>query len=188
MLHIISINSHIFFFQIDSFHPDGYTLASAGLDCTVNLWDIRKFGSKTTKKVIKPFASQSVGRSVNSAFFSPSGESLLTTSMADRLDLIEHAHTQSGKLKPTTSIRHNNQTGRWLTTFMAAWHPSLDIFTSGSMAKPRCIESFDSSGQLLRAVTGESLASVMSRCCYHRSTEKLAIIGGNSSGRVVVIR
>jgi len=170
-----------------SLHPDGYTLASAGLDCTVNLWDIRKFGSRT-KKTVKAIASQSVGRSVNSAFFSPSGNSLLTTSMADRLDLIDDAQLQNGKLKPTKSIRHNNQTGRWLTTFMARWHPQLDIFVSGSMKQPRCIESFDSKGNLIRAVTGESLSSVMSRCCYHPSSEKLAMIGGNSSGRVVVIR
>jgi hypothetical protein len=56
------------------------------------------------------------------------------------------------------------------------------------MARHRCIESFDSKGKLLRAVTGESLSSVMSRCCYHPSTQKIAMIGGNSSGRVVVIR
>jgi WD40 repeat protein len=169
-----------------SLHPDGYTLASAGLDGFVDIWDVRKF--QKSKKSVKPLASQFVGRSVSSAFFSPSGNSLLATSMADRLDLLENAHLQTGTIKPTKSIRHNNQTGRWLTTFMATWHPQLDIFVSGSMAKPRCIESFDSTGNRLRAVTGESLSSVMSRCCYHQSTENLAIIGGNSSGRIVVIR
>jgi WD40 repeat protein len=163
-------------------------MASAGLDKTVNLWDIRNFGSRKAKQALKPVASQFVGRSVNSALFSPSGTSLLTTSMADRLDLLENAHHQSGTMQPTKSIRHNNQTGRWLTTLMAKWHPQLDIFVSGSMAQPRCVESFDSKGKLLRAVTGESLSSVMSRCCYHPSTQKIAMIGGNSSGRVVVVR
>lgn len=162
-------------------------MASAGLDCTVNLWDIRKFGSRG-KKTPKPIGSQSIGRSVNSAFFSPSGNSLLTTSMANRLDLIDDAHLQSGTLKPTKSIKHDNQTGRWLVTFQARWHPQLDIFVSGSMGKPRRMESFDSKGRLIRAVTGEELTSVMSRCCYHPSTEKLTMIGGNSSGRVAVIR
>jgi WD40 repeat protein len=159
-------------------------MASAGLDKTVNLWDIRKFGSRKAK----PVATQFVGRSANSAMFSPSGASLLTTSMGDTLDLLENAHHQSGTMKPNKSIRHNNQTGRWLTTLMAQWHPQLDIFVSGSLAKPRCVESFDSKGKLLRAVTGESLTSVMSRCCYHPSTQKIAMIGGNSSGRVVVLR
>jgi WD40 repeat protein len=105
-------------------------MASAGLDNTVNLWDIRNFGSRKAKKALKPVVSQFVGRSVSSAFFSPSGTSLLTTSMADRLDLLENAHHQSGIMEPTKSIRHNNQTGRWLTTLMAKWHPQLDIFVS----------------------------------------------------------
>lgn len=153
----------------------------------MNLWDIRKFGSNS-KKALKPVASHSVGRSVNSAFFSPDGTSLLTTTMTDKLEIFENAHLKTKTIKPTKSIRHNNQTGRWLTTFNAVWHPKLDIFVSGSMNKPRCIESFDAKGNLLREITGEALGSVMSRCCYHSSTSKLAIVGGNSSGRVVVIR
>ena len=172
-----------------SLHPNGHTIVSAGLDGVVNLWDIRKFGdSRGRKKSPVPLSTQQVGLSISSSFFSPSGTSLLTTSFANRLDLTEGAHLGKGKMKPTHSIRHNNQTGRWLTTFMASWHPRLDIFVSGSMNKPRCVETFDSSGKLLRAVTGDSLASVMSRCCFHPSTDKLIMIGGNSSGRVVAIR
>ncbi|CAJ1936349.1 unnamed protein product [Cylindrotheca closterium] len=154
-----------------SLHPDGNILASGGLDNTVNLWDIRKFGSNA-KKALKPIASYSVGRSVNSAFFSPDGTSLLTTTTMDKLEIFDNAHLKTSTIEPTKSIRHNNQTGRWLTTFMAVWHPKLDIFVSGSMNKPRCIESFDSKGNCLREITGDALGSVMSRCCYHPSTEK----------------
>ncbi len=126
-----------------------------------------------------------------------------------------------GTIKPTHSIRHNNQTGvfnvckwsksnvvcglkltnsirffstpflylgRWLTTFQARWHPSLDIFCSGSMNQPRCMEIFDLQGKLLRAVTGESLSSVMSRTCFHPSATSVVMVGGNSSGRMVAVR
>jgi hypothetical protein len=79
-------------------------------------------------------------------------------------------------------------TGRWLTTFQAKWHPSMDIFCSGSMNKPRCTEIYDAHGKLLRAITGESLSSVMSRTCFHPSINHLVMVGGNSSGRVVVIQ
>lgn len=172
-------------------HPNGHTLASAGLDGMVQLWDIRKFGdgrgSKKSKP--KPFATQYVGLSISSSYFSPSGNSLLTTSMAHRIDLTDNAHNAKGTLQPTRSIRHDNHTGRWLCTIMASWHPQLDVFVSGSMSKPRCMEVFDASkGELLRAVEGESLSSVMSRCCFHPSTDKLVMIGGNSSGRVVAVR
>jgi hypothetical protein len=78
--------------------------------------------------------------------------------------------------------------GRWLTTFQAKWHPEMDIFCCGSMNKPRCIEIFDGQGALLREVTGESLTSVMSRTCFHPSPNRLVMVGGNSSGRVVAIR
>ena len=78
--------------------------------------------------------------------------------------------------------------GRWLTTFQATWHPVVDIFCCGSMNKPRCMEIFDGQGRLLREMRGESLSSVMSRTCFHPSTDKLVMIGGNSSGRVVVVR
>ena len=155
------------------------------------MFDIRKFkDSRNSSKSPKALGTQIAGLSVSSAFFSPSGKSLLTTSFANRLDLTEDAHLVKGNktIKPTHSIRHNNQTGRWLTTFQATWHPELDIFCSGSMNKPRCMEIFDSKGKLLRAVTGESLTSVMSRTCFHPSTKNLIMVGGNSSGRVVAIR
>ena len=183
-----------------SLHRDGNTLASAGLDGTVRLWDIRKFGSRkaklsrpknsTTKKPPQALSSLDVGYSISSSYFSPSGQTLLTTSFANRIDLIDNAHLQTNKRKLdiTKSIKHNNNTGRWLSTFMATWHPSQDVFVVGSMNKPRCIEVYDNTGKLLRPIQGDALASVMSRCAFHPSTEELMIVGGNSSGRVVAIR
>eukprot|EP00536_Pseudo-nitzschia_multiseries_P016728 jgi/Psemu1/222372/e_gw1.1212.11.1 len=170
-----------------SLHPNGTTLAASGNDGTVRLFDIRKFPSKSSK----PLCTQVAGLSVSSSFFSPSGKSLLTTSFANRLDLTEDAHLAKGgkTIKPTHSIRHNNQTaGRWLTTFQARWHPEKDIFCCGSMNKPRCVEIFNANGELLREVTGDALGSVMSRTCFHPSVNKLVLVGGNSSGRMVAIR
>lgn len=172
-------------FSLISLHLNGYTLVSAGNDGIVSLWDIRKFGKAASQKAV---ATQHVGRSVSSAYFSPSGGSLLSTSFEDRIDLIDGAHTFKGVMKPSTSIKHNNQTGRWLSTFMPCWHPKQDIFVSGSMKKPRCIEIFDHKGKLLREVSGDALTAVASRCCFHPSTKKVVVIGGNSSGRVVAVR
>jgi WD repeat-containing protein 76 len=179
-------------------------LATAGLDRKVRFWDLRKFGSNSNRHDPKEPKGAFLGehetkKSVNSAFFSPSGSYMVTTTMSDTLNIYKNAHLQAGGetkkgkkgvlVTPEHVIRHNNQTGRWLTTFMAQWHPARDIFCVGSMQKPRAIDIFDgASGENLRAVEGEALTAVASRCCFHPSTDKLILVGGNSSGRVAVVR
>ncbi|KAL7490215.1 hypothetical protein ACHAW6_016208 [Cyclotella cf. meneghiniana] len=178
-----------------SLHPNGYTMATAGLDTTVKLWDIRKM-SRTSNKIHKtPIASQNAGKSINSAYFSPSGKRIVTTTMANTIDILEDAHLASGLItKPKTRIRHDNMTGRWLSTFMAKWHPSPSTFSDecfvvGSMVHPRTIEVFSGdSGKVLRGIQGDALTAVASRCCFHPNADKLVVVGGNSSGRVTVAR
>jgi WD40 repeat protein len=178
-------------------HPNGTTLATSGLDNTLRLWDIRNLGSSTSgsdSKKAKAFSSWQCGKSINSAFFSPSGTKLLCTTMANTIDIINEAHLQTGifsSMQHFRRIRHDNHTGRWLTTFQAQWHPlaSEDLFVIGSMERPRRIEVFDgSSGNLIRGIEGDAMNSVSSRCCFHSSQEKLIVCGGNSSGRLIICR
>jgi len=175
-----------------SLHPNGFTMATAGLSTVIQLWDVRSMSDSSSKKP-KPLAWQNVGKSINSAFFSPSGKRLLTTTMMDNLDILEDAHLAHGLIKaPKTRITHDNRTGRWLSTFMARWHPETfsgeEIFVSGSMKKPRTIEVFGGNGNILRQIRGDALTAVASRCCFHPSAEKLIIVGGNSSGRLTIAR
>merc|ERR1712127_344056 len=128
----------------------------------------------------------------NSAFFSPSGTKLLTTTQSNTLDILENAHTALGVMKPAKSVKHDNQTGRWLSTFIARWHPATvgdsEMFVVGSMKQPRIIEVFEGDGTLRREIGGEALTAVASRCCFHPSEKSLIVVGGNSSGRVTVAR
>lgn len=176
-----------------SLHPDGHTMATGGLSTVVQLWDVRKVPSyEGSRKLPEPFAFQHAGKSINSAYFSPSGRSLLTTTQNNRLEVTEDFHLGSGLVKPTRSVSHDNQTGRWLSTFMALWHPGTfgdrEIFVVGSMKKPRCIEVFDGTGDLLREIRGDALTAVASRCCFHPNPNRIVVVGGNSSGRVTVAR
>ena len=176
-----------------SLHPDGNTMVTGGLSTTVQFWDVRKVPSfKKSSKLPKSMAWQEAGRSINSAYFSPNGKRQLTTTQSNKLDILEDAHLATGLIQPKTSIRHDNQTGRWLSTFMAKWHPSSfsdqELFVVGSMKKPRCIEIFDDKGELLKEIRGEALTAVASRCCFHPTPNKLIVVGGNSSGRVTVAR
>lgn len=158
----------------------------------VQIWDVRALpSSKTSQAVPKPAAWQYAGRSINSAFFSPSGKRLLTTTQSNKLEIFEDVQCQSGLIQPHRSLNHDNQTGRWLSTFMARWHPAVseqEIFVVGSMAQPRCMEIFSQDGELLRAVRGDAMSAVASRCCFHINSSKLVIAGGSSSGRITVAR
>lgn len=75
---------------------------------------------------------------------------------------------------------------------MAQWHPAAtneELFIVGSMSRPRRMEFFNGdNGKMLRGLSGEFLTAVVSRCCYHPSTDHLIALGGNSSGRVTVTR
>lgn len=190
-----------------SLHPNGFSLISGGLDCTVALWDLRKLGDSRTRnsrsKAPEPVAYHNGGRSVNSAFFSPSGKYVVSTTMANKLDIFEDLHlgiqNETGGsnrkepiVKPYKSIRHDNMTGRWLTTFQAVFHPQLDIFSVGSMRQPRCVEIFDPAAAdgdgCLRGVSGDAMTAVASRLAFHPRSDHLILVGGNSSGRVTVTR
>jgi WD repeat-containing protein 76 len=185
-------------------------MISAGLDCTVALWDVRTLGAPSGGAVA-PIALYNGGRSVNSAYFSPSGRYVVSTTMANKLDLFEDLHlaasvdrksspskkqpksASAGLLKPYKSITHDNMTGRWLTTFQAVFHPQLDIFAVGSMRQPRGVELFDPAprnepSHLLRTVTGDALTAVASRLAFHPRTDQLILVGGNSSGRATIVR
>lgn len=170
-----------------SLHPDGNVMATAGLTGIVQLWDVRKVEALKKEKT-KPVAWHDAGRSINSAYFSPSGRRLLTTTQSNKLEIFEDAHLVKGLMTPKTSVRHDNQTGRWLSTFMARWHPANEMFIVGSMQKPRCIEMFGCDGKVLREVRGDALSAVASRCCFHSNADRLIAVGGNSSGRVTIAR
>merc|ERR1712062_227746 len=89
---------------------------------------------------------------ISSAFFSPkTGSRVVTVAYDNKLRLYDTSEDKltAKILKPYKSISHNNQTGRWLTTFKAEWHPNRDdIFFVGSMNQPRQIDIYSDQGNL----------------------------------------
>ena len=173
-----------------------HSLATAGLDTLVQVWDARNFSRKgsreSSRNQTKPcsLAALSFGKSVNSAFFSKvGGTKLLVTTMSNTVDIFD-ARNISTNDGPKQSITHNNQTGRWLTTFQAQWHPKSDeMFAVGCLAQPRRIDLFVGQQVYQRMdVSGEFMTSVVSRCCFHPNSQAVILCGGNSSGRITVAR
>jgi len=152
-------------------------------DCAI--YDMR---NATKNGVMKPL-TQLIGhtKAISSAFFSPkTGSRVVSVAYDNKLRIYDTSDDKlnANHLKPYKSITHNNQTGRWLTTFKAEWHPRLDnVFFVGSMTQPRQIDAYSDQGDHF-VFNGEHLASVCSIVKCHPSQD--IVVGGNSSGRVHV--
>ncbi|NXX77685.1 WDR76 protein, partial [Urocolius indicus] len=140
-----------------------YFLAAGSVDVCV--YDVR-FLRPARNSAVSTLQGHS--KSVASAYFSPLTGHRAVTVCADNM------------------LRHNNNTGRWLTRFRAIWDPKEEgCFVVGSMAQPRQIEVFQDTGKLLHCFCNpDCLASVCSINVVHPSRNVL--VGANSSGRLHV--
>ena len=172
--------------KVVSVHPvetDLFIAPSTKGHC--GIFDMRKGGSES--KLMKPIKDL-IGhtKAISSAMYSPvTGDRVVTVSYDNKLRIFDC--TQSASiLKPDKIISHNNQTGRWLTTFKAEWHPRRDdLFFIGSMQQPRQMDIYNINGEHY-ALKGEDLASVCSIVKCHPTLN--IVVGGNSSGRVHVFK
>ncbi|XP_054025030.1 WD repeat-containing protein 76 [Dryobates pubescens] len=160
-----------------------YFMAAGSVDVAV--YDVRYL--KTSKN--KPVSSlQGHTKSVASAYFSPvTGHRVVTVCADDKLRVYDTT-SLSSTVAALRTLKHNNNTGRWLTRFRAIWDPKQeDCFVVGSMVQPRQIEVFQDTGKLLHAFCNpDCLASVCSINVLHPS--KNILVGGNSSGRLHVFK
>lgn len=170
-----------------SVHPQQTSLFLTGTNkggCYI--FDLRTAGASSLMKPVSELSGHS--RSLSSCVFSKvSGDQVATLASDDKLRLYDTSAASLSRpvIPPQCSVRHNNQTGRWLTPLRLAWHPVRPgLLASGSMMRPRQIEVWDTRGGDLRMaaqLTGESLGSVTSIVDIHPSRD--VIVGGNSSGR-----
>jgi WD40 repeat protein len=112
-------------------------LCTASLDRSMKVWDVRKM-----TKSKKPLCMNQDLRSVNCASFSPDGHRIVSVGQGNELRLFIDAHLQSGEIDATHTVKHDNQTGRYLAVFHHTWdHKMPNTFVVGSMAQPRQVSS-----------------------------------------------
>lgn len=168
-----------------SVHPQQTNLYLTGTNkggCFI--FDLRMAGEKGLMTPVSELSGHS--RSLSSCVFSKvSGDQVATLASDDKLRLYDTSSLSRPVISPQCSVKHNNQTGRWLTPLRLAWHPARPgVLVCGSMMRPRQIEVWDTKGGDLRLaaqLTGEPLGSVTSIVDIHPTRD--IIVGGNSSGR-----
>ena len=173
-------------FSVDYAPTQPYLLATASLDRTVAIWDIRAFGGAKKPKAL---ATLDHGLSVTSARFSPSGSRLLTTCNDDLLRVFECSDGKKAGTKwdVLCAIKHNNKTGRYLTSFQAEWlRGSEETVLCGSMAQPRGIDVFAYGGAPEARLEDEHVTSVVSLLAQHPT--RPVLVASNSGGKCFVWR
>ena len=178
----------------------GNMLLSADNGGVVKLWDVRRLPLHSSIRSArqpepKPVAELKHGGSVTAASFSPSGDRILTTCSDDLLRVWSADGSSLGgggdvsswagvKEKAGFQVRHDNRTGRWLTTMRAVWDPAnSDTFLAGSMDHELEVYSVSAKKQLARR-TSDVISAVFPVLAAHPSPVVHAVVGGTASGRM----
>ena len=111
-----------------SLHPgQPHFIATASLDRYLRIWDLRKLSGKVSKQLPALIGEHESRLSVSHAAFNSAGQ-VATASYDDTVKI----HTFDGlgnfspgqkiseqSMEPSSIVRHNNQTGRWVTMYVA---------------------------------------------------------------------
>lgn len=167
--------------KVNTIHVDpcaDHLVATSSTDSSVSIWDMRSFGPKS-----KPLSSGSHRQTCQSAYFAPDGSQRLVTTSFDNTIRIWDGKKSTQNLTESLSIRHDNQTGRWVLPLRAIWSPDASSIIVGNMK--RFVDIFDSStGSILYQMNSEFMSAIPARNCAHASF----IASATASGRIHIWR
>lgn len=159
-----------------SVSPDTRKLAFSSNDGRVCVYDWRMIDKKP--KLLKEYE---YGRAVTSVYFHPTSTDYLVSTCYD-----DHVRIHNLKEDNATEVRHNNQTGRWITPFKAIWDPKgcseLSRIIVGDMN--RGLDVYNEKGVLLQNVTSEYVTAQPAVNAAHSYYP--IVISGNASGKLIM--
>lgn len=184
---------------------DPFQFATASLDRTVKLWDLRQATAATPPVLLAQHTSD---LSVSAVSYSPTGHKIATTSYDDTVKIhripfpTAEFHSFNAKLAAETDadspapyylapehvVKHNNQTGRWVTILRPVWQEApADGFNKICVASmSRGIDVFSEDGEVVAKLSERTdlVTAVPAVARLHRSRNWC--VGGTGSGKVVL--
>ena len=195
-------------FSLNPANP--HFIATASLDRYLRIWDLRKLSGKASRQLPALIGEHESRLSVSHAAFNSAGQ-VATASYDDTVKI----HTFEGmgswspghkvsdnEMAPSSIIRHNNQTGRWVTmsvfpalppridkltqrSLRAQWqlHPpnSIHRFCIGNMN--RFVDIYTANGDQLAQLGGEGLITAVPAVAQFHPTEQW-VAAGTASGKL----
>lgn len=194
-------------FSLNPANP--HFIATASLDRYLRVWDLRKLSGKASRQLPALIGEHESRLSVSHAAFNSAGQ-VATASYDDTVKI----HTFEGMgswspghkvsddgMNPSSVIRHNNQTGRWVTmsvfsaslpridkltenSLRAQWqlHPpnSIHRFCIGNMN--RFVDIYTANGDQLAQLGGDGITAVPAVAQFHPTEQWVA--AGTASGKL----
>ncbi|KAJ9109187.1 hypothetical protein QFC21_000516 [Naganishia friedmannii] len=203
--HLHSIRSHPFtpaqIPEVDSKEPASdpdklrldHTGHSPSLYPTVlSEWDEDVYPAMNTKKHAGLLRAESAHeKSCSAAYWDPAGRRVLTTCYDDRIRVYDAKPSLfkvdvpvEGTFNPHLKVKHNCQTGRYVTIFKAQWCQNTQLaphFSIGNMKKRVSVFS-GLTGSLIADLSHPSLTAVPAVTATHPNIAGV-VVGGNASGK-----
>jgi len=182
-------------FSIHPLHP--HLLATASLDRHLKLWDLRKISGKGEARLPTLVGEHESPLSVSHAAFNAAGQ-IATSSYDDTIkihNLSDCGAWSAGKtltdaeISPSTVIRHNNQTGRWVTILRPHWQAIPSSVGGGAQRfcianMNRFVDIYAGNGEQLAQLGGGNITAVPAVAVFHESMDWVA--GGTGSGKLAL--
>ncbi|KAF9483761.1 WD40 repeat-like protein [Pholiota conissans] len=132
-------------------------------------------------------------KSASSAYWDPRGRQIVSTSYDDTIriwDLRSQVFASDEpfpSLRPFFQMKHNCQTGKWLTILRAQWSPNPDTYPHFTVANMNhSLDIYSSKGDLITSLSDPTMISAVQAvtCSHPHIIERAA--SGNASGRCVL--
>ena len=177
-------------FSLHPAHP--HILATASLDRTIKIWDLRKMSGKKNHRLPVMVGEHLSKLSVSHAAFNSAGQ-VATASYDDTVKIHDLSNCGDWKpgttlsdqeMMPATIVPHNNQTGRWVTILRAQWQlqpqDGIQRFVIGNMN--RFVDIYTGKGQQLAQLGGDAITAVPAVAQFHPTMDWVG--AGTASGKL----